>query len=177
MGVQGASSMATAPRSGHRRQRPSAHSGQNLIELALLLPVFSLLLLGSVDLGRAFIYHARLTHAIMEGAIYGNHFPSQTTTIIQKAYAEANGQLGATGTDFVINTTDVVCYQKLTTTLLAATPPGDCTARNASGTLIVGPGDSIAVTGSYTFHPLTSQIIRVLPANFKLKKTVRMVIQ
>jgi Flp pilus assembly protein TadG len=169
--------MAMTSHGGHERSSPRVYSGQNLIELALLLPLFSLLVLGCVDLGRAFIFHARLTHAIMEGAIYGDHFPSQTTTIIQKSYAEANGQLGVTGTDFVINTTDVVCYQKLTTTPLATTPAGDCTARNATGTLIVGPGDSIAITGSYTFRPLTSQIIRLLPANFKLKKTVRMVIQ
>ena len=159
------------------RRAGRARSGQNLVELALLMPIFALLLIGSLDLGRAFFFQTRLTNAVFEGAFFGGRFPAQTTTIINRAYAAPNGQLGVTGTDFTIATTDVRCYQGLSTTLIATTPPGNCAALNSSGTLVVQPGDSIEVVGRYRFRPLTSQLIRLLPANYTIRKSVRMVIQ
>jgi Flp pilus assembly protein TadG len=153
----------------------AACSGQNLIELALLLPLLALVMLGAIDLGRAFIAHNRLTDAVMEGANYGARNPTQTTTIINRAYAEAQGQLGTTGTDFTIDATaGVRCYQGQTTTLLAGTPAGSCAAEDAEGRLIVKPGDTVEVTAQYTFRPITPLIAKFLSAN--LRATVRVAI-
>lgn len=167
--------------STRRRRRPgrgAGRPGQNLVEFALALPLLALILVGAADLGRVFFYQTRLTNSLIEGAYYASHFPDQTSTIISRAYAEANGKLGTTGTDFVISSSsDIKCYQGFTTTLITTTPAGDCTAKDASGVLYVKTGDSIEITGRYTFRPITSTLVRLLPANYQIRKTVRMVVQ
>jgi len=163
-------------RRGVRRERAGGRCGQSLVELALIMPLLALLLIGAVDLGRAFIAYTRLTSVVREGALYGSHFPSSTAEIQNRAYGNANGQLGTKNVDVIINaTTDIRCYQGQTTTLVAATTPGDCTAL-VSGTSLILPGDSIQVTAHYIFRPITAQLIRLLPANYQLNKSARMVI-
>ena len=151
--------------------------GQNLVELALLMPLLALLMVGAIDLGRAFIAHNRLIDMVMVGANYGARHPEQTSTIVARAYAEAQGQLGTTGTDLTIDaTTGVRCYQGQTTTLTAGTPAGNCASEDADGRLIVKPGDTLEVTAYYTFRPITPLIARLLPATFRLRATVRVAI-
>ncbi len=161
-----------------------AHSGQNLVELALLMPLLALLLLGAVDLARVFIAHTRLTDAVMAGAVYAGHFPADTSTITARAYAASNGRLGALGTDFTVDATSgILCYQGQTTTRITTTTPlvapmatGDCTAKNADNTLVARPGDTIEITARYAFKPITGQIIRLLGSSYTIKARVRMVI-
>lgn len=162
-----------------RQRRLPARSGQGLVEMALMLPLITLILVGTVDLGRVFFYYARLTNAVKEGALYGAYAKfdasAGTTAIINRAYKEAGDQLGTPDVDFVIKPDSapapgVRCYQKLTTTLKTGPsyPAGDC--RNARA------GDSLTVTGAYTFRPFTSQIIQVWGVSFPITKTVRMTI-
>ena len=142
------------------------------------MPLLALLLIGAVDLGRAFIAYTRLTSVVREGALYGSHFPASTAEIRNRAYGDTNGQLGTNDVDVIISATaDIRCYQKQTTTLVATPTLGDCTALNTSGTSFVIPGDSIEVTGHYVFRPITAQLIRILPTNYRLNKSARMVIQ
>src|SRR3954470_21636448 len=132
-----------------RRATGRAWAGTNLVELALIAPVLALILVGTVDLGRVFIYYERLTSAVREGAIYGTYMP--TATIIRdRAYAETNGQLGTTGVDFVIDSTSDITFYQGVTSIVTTTP---------------GSGDSVVVTGHYRFRPLTSMLVRILPAN------------
>jgi Flp pilus assembly protein TadG len=160
-----------------RRGAPGA-GGQSLVELALLLPLLALLLLGATDLARVFVAHVRLTDAAMAGAVYAGHYPADTSTITARAYAAANGQLGALGTDFTIDaSTGVRCYRGQTTALIASTPAGDCAAKNADGTLVARPGDTVEVTATYAFKPITGQVIRLLGADYRIRARVRMVIQ
>jgi hypothetical protein len=42
-------------------------SGQTLVEFALILPIFLLLVLGFFDLGRAVFYYSSLSNAVREG--------------------------------------------------------------------------------------------------------------
>ncbi len=53
----------TAGEGGRRRSR-----GQALVELALLLPVLTMLLLGGLDLGRAYYYYSGVANASRVGA-------------------------------------------------------------------------------------------------------------
>ena len=158
--------------------RRDAHGGQGLVELALLMPLLALLLLGAIDLARVFIAQTRLTDAAMAGAVYAGHHPDKTSTIRARAHAAANGQLGALGADFTIDATSgIVCYQGQTATPIVAIPPGDCTEQYANGNLVVRPGDSIEVTARYAFKPISGQIIRILGSGYTIKARVRMVIQ
>src|SRR3712207_1810203 len=49
--------------------------GQSAVELALMMPLLALILLGATDLGRAFFYYTRLTNSVSAGAIYGISYP------------------------------------------------------------------------------------------------------
>lgn len=168
--------MCNDPRTNH--QRPQRRPGQSLVELALLMPLLALLMLGALDLSRVFIAYTRLTNVVREGAFFGSKYHENTTGVQDRAYREANGQLGTNDVDIIVNTTtDIRCYQGLTTTPIAAPTPGDCTAVDASGNAIAHAGDSIEVTAHYVFRPFTTQIIRLLPANYQVKKSIRMVIQ
>jgi Flp pilus assembly protein TadG len=51
-----------------RRRRGKAHRGQTLVEFALILPVFLLVLMGILDLGRAVYYSSTLNNAAREAA-------------------------------------------------------------------------------------------------------------
>lgn len=57
------------------RRISKSKKGQSLVELALVLPILLLLLLGFLDLGRAYYYEVAITNAAREGARYGALFP------------------------------------------------------------------------------------------------------
>lgn len=54
-------------------------SGSSLVELALLFPLLLLLLVGAVDLGRAFYVAIEVSSAASAGALYGTQNPTDTT--------------------------------------------------------------------------------------------------
>jgi Flp pilus assembly protein TadG len=62
---------------GDHSRRPRGHHGQSLVEFALVLPLLALLLLGSVDLTRAFYYYVALQNATRETARVLIDYPSQ----------------------------------------------------------------------------------------------------
>jgi Flp pilus assembly protein TadG len=49
--------------------------GQSIVEFALILPVFMLLIAGAVEFGRAYFAYAQLLQAAQEGARYGAVLP------------------------------------------------------------------------------------------------------
>jgi Flp pilus assembly protein TadG len=63
--------------------------GANLVELALLLPLLVLLLVGVADFGRAFNSHIIITNASREGARYASRFPWLEDAAIQVTIREA----------------------------------------------------------------------------------------
>ena len=64
-------------------------SGQAAAELALLLPVLLFIVLGCLDLGRAFSAWVTLTNAVREGARYGCLYPLDTGGISDLVRDEA----------------------------------------------------------------------------------------
>lgn len=143
---------------GARQVRP----GQSMVELALLLPMIALLLVGTLDLGRVYFSYVRLSNAVKEGALYGAYQPTLSGPIRDQAYAEVAGRLGVSGTDFVVdpNAGDIQCFQGLTTQVKACT--------------LVTAGDSIEVTGHYAFKPITSSIVGIFGNTFWIRKSARM---
>ena len=71
-------------------KRPGREKGQSIAELALLLPVLILILLGCLDLGRAFSVWVALTNGTREGARYGCAYPP--TTLEKKLEIESRTQ-------------------------------------------------------------------------------------
>jgi Flp pilus assembly protein TadG len=137
--------------------RRGARRGQSLVELALILPVLTLIMLGTIDLGRAFYDHNELTDAVKEGALYGIRYPSDESQIENRAYAESPRLMGGGGA-FII----VVTYYT------------DMTATTGSGTYSATTTRAVEVTGTYAFRPITPMVRGLLPTNFKLRKSIRM---
>jgi Flp pilus assembly protein TadG len=157
-------------RRGAGRRR--AGRGQSLVEFALLLPVLALLLVGALDLGRAFYSAVQLTNSVREGANFGRLSPSAVGSsdtpdpdnIRFKVQDES---------ELVINDADVVVRCYVGPTIGSTTLRGDGSCSAASG---VRSGDIIEVTARYQFQPITTQLVRILPPNYKITKTLRMVI-
>jgi Flp pilus assembly protein TadG len=174
--------MMTRPakyRSLRDKTHRQARRGQSLVELALLLPLLALLLLGAIDLGRAFFAYNRLTNAVEAGALFGiryptylsngnNPDPNNITAVIQHESANSSNSV-----DPNVGNIKATCYVGRTSTKRGS---GDCTATNADGTPVVQSGDTIVVTATYNFQPFTGQIIRIVGTNFMLSKTVQMVV-
>lgn len=146
-------------RRGHRPN--GARRGQAITEMALLTPLFALILLGALDLGRLFIEQVRLNNAVKEAALYGLY-----QTDPGKLYDQAVNEV----TDFTRGNQimldglgiEIDCFNTDT-----STTPLDCGSSNP------GPGWVVEVRGEATFHPFTSQIIKFFPAEPKIYKTVR----
>lgn len=67
----------------------AAERGTSLIEMALLLPFFLLLLLGAVDFGRALYLMIEVTDAAHAAALYGSRYPTDTTGMQSAAQNDA----------------------------------------------------------------------------------------
>jgi hypothetical protein len=156
--------------------------GQSAVELALMMPLLALLLLGAADLGRAFYYYTRLTNAVSAGAMYGIVNPWSVQQPCSglgvptcpdpyniKFYVKREGSLGLQDSDITVQ-----CYVDRSATPVSytdingASKPGDC--RGA------GSGDTMEVIAQYSFRPLTTQLVGILGSGYRMSKTVRMVI-
>jgi Flp pilus assembly protein TadG len=67
----------------------AGESASSLIELALTLPVLVLILLGSVDFGRAWYLNLELSAAAEAGALYGVQNPTDTSGMQTAALLDA----------------------------------------------------------------------------------------
>ena len=70
--------------------------GSSLIELALLLPFLFLLLVGVVDMGRAFYAAIELTSAAAAGSVYGTQNPTDISGMQKAALMDAGDVSGMT---------------------------------------------------------------------------------
>jgi Flp pilus assembly protein TadG len=114
---------------------------QSMVEFALLVPVFVLLVFGMVDLGVAVFSYGTLTHGTQTAAAYASLHCSYTGT----SYTAA--QLGQQ----VITAGTLLQAPNLTVTATAASA---CTT----------PGMPITVTSTYLYHPLTPMLQAFMPA-------------
>ena len=159
--------------------------GQSMVELALTLPLLALILLGTVDLGRAFFYYTRLSNAVHQGALKGAYTPRLVTddpndpnirtptpisladpsaystnndSVKYRVKQEAQSALGLTNSNIT-----VTCWQG----------PSYATQKKCSAAT---SGDLMVVRANYLFRPLTQQMVRILGSGYTMSKTVRMVV-
>lgn len=66
-----------------------ANRGQGVVEMALALFILVFLLIGIVDIGRAFHHYMVITNAAREGARYGSRFPEDQSGIHNATIQEA----------------------------------------------------------------------------------------
>jgi len=80
------------------RERLTSAEGASFVELALVLPLFLLMLIPVVDLGRGFYAAIEVASAAHAGALYGVENPSDTDGMVQAAKAGASNLSGVTAT-------------------------------------------------------------------------------
>jgi len=64
--------------------------GQSLVEVAITMPILILLVMGILDLGRAYYASITLADAAAEGAAYAALHPSRTVQIIERVADGSN---------------------------------------------------------------------------------------
>lgn len=133
-----------------RRSSRSRRRGQALVEFALVIPIFLLLLMAVVDLGRAVFAYNSVTNAAREGTRLA--IVNQTTSAIQQR-ALAQGALA--GTPVV-----AVEFRKTTPNADYATNPG-CNAYS-SNTRPMNLDCVAIVTFATTFQPITPLISNIV---------------
>src|SRR5712692_6069274 len=79
---------AKMPRTGVQRPRSRTQRGQSLVEFAISSIVLLLLMMGLLDLSRAFYYAVNLQGAAREGARHGAWFDT-ATRVNNKPYSSA----------------------------------------------------------------------------------------
>lgn len=110
--------------------------------MALLLPIFALLLVITVDFGRAFFTYIQITNAAREGAAYAATVPADTAGITARAQQERNVQ--SQGGENAM-TVAVTCVDSAGSPITCASSPGGA-----------GAGNRITVAISEPFTPATT---------------------
>ena len=77
-------------KSRHRSACRSGEAGSGLVELALIMPLFLLVLVVLVDLGRAYYYAISISSAAHAAAVYGIQNPTDTSGIQSAASSGAS---------------------------------------------------------------------------------------
>ena len=143
-------------------RRQKSGRGQSLVEFALILPVFLMLLAGIIDFG--FMFYSRITviNAAREGArdaVTAIDNPSSIPGLVNSSVSSAATGLVAAD---LSNTATCVGLQQANCDFSAGGRPDPL------------PGDAVSVTVTYTYH---SFFARLFGTTFDLKSTVQMVIE
>ena len=126
-------------RSNKRKKTWFHHQlGQSLIEFALILPLFVLIVAGIFDLGRAFYSSITITNAAREGARYGTLNPDYSQGMCDTAWTEAANS----GIDSTNSIVTLSCNNTVTCNTFGTGSAG-CDHRNP-----------ITVTVTYTFNDM-----------------------
>jgi len=120
----------------------SRAAGQSVVETAALFAILTPIIIGSVDLGRAYFAYDMLVHAVNEGVRRGS-FDSSTANIVTVVQT-AGGTLGLGSGDVT-----VVCYSGATTVTKT------CSSMVA--------GDSVRVSATSVFTPITPWLAALIP--------------
>ena len=148
-----------------------ARRGQGVVEMALLMPLLALILVGAIDLGRVYIDAARMNNAVKEAAAIGLYQPDQTS-INRRAWREVTdpttnpprlllgpvGMAGDSNAQFRIY--PITCLRNNVVVTCDGNPR---------------PGDLLQVKGEYDFYPLTTMILKFFPNKLTISRTIKVV--
>jgi len=95
--------------------------GQGLVEMALILPVFILLIMGIFDLGRGILAANTAAEAARQGARYAVTFPSDTAGIQNAATTAAYGLTLSASTPISISEPSGACIGNPVTVTVTGT--------------------------------------------------------
>lgn len=152
------------PEPGAERRRKRSR-GQSLVEFAVVLPVFLLILCGILDFGFALYSRMSVINAAREGARAASVAPDHTT-IDSTAIARAVAAAQSSGLTITNSDVSVTC-------VATAPPPApsSCDFNTQAGALA---GDSLRVTIDYSYK---SFFPFLFGQSFDLASSVQMVVE
>ena len=132
--------------------RRGRERGASLVELALILPVLSLLVFGVVDLGRAYQLHLRAEGAAREGISFAQIHPNDVVCtgapdIVTRVSAEEAGLAERPGFGVAVS---------------GQADGGAFVALEGCGGTVAGPGDRVRVEVTLGYDVLTPVVQRVV---------------
>lgn len=130
--------------------------GQSLVEMGLVLPLFVLLLLMTIDFGRVYFSYIQITNAAREGANYAALSPTDSAGILAAARKETDAQ--SQKGESAIQIPPAVCKAPSGTII-------NCTTAKDTGS---GQGNTITVTVRETFSFLTPFVNNFWQNNFQM---------
>jgi len=143
---------AQSPSSTYNRKQ----KGQSLVEFAMVVPFLLLVVVGTIDLGRAYYYYNTISKAVREGARYASgHAYDSTTELPNAKKMVVYGNSGGSGNSVLPG---------LTTGMVTITPRG-------GGTDMTTPPLWVKVSVSY---PYTSVIAGLITLNLNFTPAVEM---
>jgi Flp pilus assembly protein TadG len=83
------------------KQINEKESGQSLIEFAFSFVIIVLLIVGAVELGRLYFSYIAIYDAAQEGALFGAHYPGDTTAIKNHVRGTSSNPIDLTDTGLV----------------------------------------------------------------------------
>lgn len=98
--------------------KKSDQKGQSLVEVALALPLLLLILLGILDLGRAYFTFIALSDAAAEGASYAAIHPDDTTQIVERTTDTSSGLVVIEPAMVTVDNTSLSAGNPITVTIL-----------------------------------------------------------
>ena len=119
-----------------------SESGSSLIEMALVLPVLFLLLIGVVDFGRAYYLSIEVSQAAHTAALYGSQNPNDITGMQNAAVADAPDVPSFT-TSSVTATSGCECSD-------GSSPVASCTTNPSCGGLMTVDYVQVNTSVSYS---------------------------
>lgn len=153
-------------------RRRSHERGSAIVELALVLPLLALLVLGTVDLGRVFRLQSRLTNSAREGGVFAQFRPGSVDagcdggqSIVDRVLDEDAGLATLPGFDIEVLEKDAATG--------GVTPYGGCATSSAS----LAPGDVIVVRVRASFSPLTPLLSALIGSTVTLTGRQEVVVQ
>lgn len=151
--------VAAGERSAYGRRRTR---GQSLVEFAVVLPIFLLILCGIFDFGFALYSRMSVINAAREGARAASVAPDHTT-IASTATSRAVAAAASSGLTIKNSDVSVSC--------VATASPSSCNFGTQAGAIA---GDSLKVTINYSYK---SFFPFLFGASFNLTSSVQMVIE
>ena len=136
-----------------KRQPSDGRKGQAVVEFALILPVFVLLVFGAIELGRAYYVKHLLTNAAREGARVGS-LPNQLEADVHDRIQEFLTGVGLGGTWGY--------------SVVVKNPAG---VLRTGGLVNAIAGDRVTVTITYTFQVLVGTVIPGFTGNVPLNNS------
>jgi Flp pilus assembly protein TadG len=151
--------------SGREKRADRQRHGQSLVEFALILPLFVLLIVGVFDLGRAFFAYIAISNAAREGARVVTFWPEKTE--INDVNIAVENEIGNDSLVDVDNIASIVieCVDPDTTNFFVVSTDeelSDCATEN-----------SVIVTVTYTQTLILSFFF---PEPLMLKRSAEMMV-